>query len=325
MPRKVEISHKTIIFIVFFLLGLWVLYQIRQIILALFIAVIFVSALNPVVDKIQNYRLPRWLAILVIYIIFLSSIVAILAYLIPPLIDQTSTFINKSGVYLKQLPTFGIDPENLTSQFSQFGLLPANIFKVTVEFFSNIFSLIFVIIVTYYLLLERKNLKFYLTVLFGEGKEKQAEDFVNKIEKQLGGWVRGEIILMTAIGVLTYIGLRLLGIEFALALAIFAGIFEIIPNIGPIISAIPAILIGFSSSPVLGLTVAALYFLIQQFESSIIAPKVMQRAVGVNPLVVILSLAIGLKLAGTVGAILAVPLVLVIRVVFEEFLTRKSS
>lgn len=320
MPKKIEISHKTIIFTVLFLLSLWFLFQIRQLILILFIAIIFTSALNPVVDRLERWRLPRWLGILILYIVAIGGIGGAIALLIQPLIDQTATVINRIIEYSGQLSQFGIDPNLITSQFTQLGFVPANILQAIVGFFSNIFSVFFVAIITFYLLLERKNLRKYLVILFGEGRERQAEDFVNKIEKQLGGWVRGEAVLMTVIGILTYIGLKILGIEFALPLAIFAGLFEIVPNIGPIISAFPAILIGFSISPVMGLAVTALYFLINQFENVLIAPKVMQKAVGLNPLFIILALAVGLKLAGTMGAILAVPVVLVIKVIYNDFI-----
>lgn len=320
MPRKIEISHRTIIFTILFLLGLWLLYQIKTIILALFIAVILMSALNPVVDRLGRWRLPRWLSILLVYAIILGGFGMTLATLIPPLVDQTGTFINQLVFYLKDLERLGINPDIITTQISQIGLLPANILKVTVDLFSNFVTILFLLMITFYLLLERKNLDRYLLFLLGEGGEKKADEIIDKIEQRLGGWVRGEAILMTVIGLMTYIGLRILGVEFALSLAILAGILEVVPNIGPVISAIPAVLLGLTISPIMGLAVAALYFLIQQLENTVIVPKVMEKAVGINPLVVILSLAIGFKLAGVLGAILAVPVVLVMQVVFQELI-----
>lgn len=323
MPRKIEISHRTIIFTVFFLLGLWVLYQIQQIILALFISIIFMSALNPAVDRLERWHLPRWLAILLMYLVIFGTFGIMLALVITPLVDQTASFINKTAFFLKQLGGFGIDPNIVASQFTQLGAIPENILKLTIEFFSNLVALLALAVITFYLLLERKNLNRWLLVLFGEGKEKEAEEFVSKIEKRLGSWVRGELALMTIVGLMSFLGLRLLGIEFALPLAILAGFLEIIPNIGPTIAAIPAVLTGLSISPLMGLAVAALYFLIQQIENSIIVPRVMQKVVGVNPLVTILSLAIGFKLAGVTGAILAIPVVLVIQVATSEIFTSK--
>lgn len=318
MPRKIEISHKTIIFTIFFLLGLWFLYQIKQIILALFVSVIIMAALNPAVDRLERWRLPRWLAILFLYIVMFSGLGLVLVVIIPPLVEQTTNFINRSLLYLKDVNAFGLDPNIITSQISQLGLLSTNILRVTVDFFSNLIGILFLLVITFYLLLERKNLNRYLLLLFGAGGEKKGTEFVDKIEHRLGGWVRGEAVLMTIIGLMTYMGLKILGIEFALPLAIIAGLLELVPNIGPTISAVPAILAGLTVSPVMGLAIAALYFLIQQLENSVIAPKVMQRAVGVNPLIVILSLAIGFKLAGIVGAILAVPVFLVLQIAVVE-------
>ncbi len=323
MPRKVEISHRTIIFTVFFLIGLWLLFEIRQIIVALFVSLIFMSALNPAVDKLGKWHLPRWLAILLIYLIFFGSVGTLLTAIITPLVNQTAEFISKTAVFLKQFGGFGIDPNIIATQFTNLSALPANILKLTISFFSNLIALLALAVITFYLLLERKNLNQYLLVIFGEGKEKEAELFINKIEKRLGGWVRGELSLMTIVGVLSFVGLRLLGIEFALPLAILAGLLEIIPNIGPVVSAIPAVLTGLAISPLMGVAIVALYFLIQQIENSLIVPRVMQKVVGLNPLVTILSLAIGFKLAGVTGAILAVPIVLVIQVAASEIFTSK--
>ena len=323
MPSKIEVSHRTIIFTTFFLIGLWLLFQIMQIILALFVAVVLMSALNPIVDKIQRKYFPRILAIVLVYAMILSGFVLIIASVIPPLIEQTSILINQAPLQIQQLGVLGIDPNLLFSQMPNLAEIPANILKFSLGLFSNIVALLAIFLITFYLLLERKDLQHHLIVLFGEGQEKRAADFIDKAEKRLGGWVRGEIILMTIIAVMTYLGLRILGIEFALPLALLAGVLEIVPNIGPIISSVPAIIAGLAISPLMGLAVAALYFLIQQLENTLIVPKVMEKTAGVNPLVTILSLAIGFKLGGIIGAILAVPVVLLLQVVASEVFTSK--
>lgn len=323
MSKKVEISHRTIIFTVFFILLLWALFQIRQIILALFVSLILMSALNPTVDRLERLRIPRALAILLIYLVIFGLIGIILAGVIPPLVDQTSTLISRLPSYLEQLGLPAIDQSIIASQISQLGSIPANLLRLTVAIFSNLVAIFVLAVITFYLLLERKNLDRYLFILFGKKDEGVAEKFVDKIEERLGGWVRAQVALMIFIGAFSYLGLRLLGIDFALPLALLAGILEIIPNIGPIISAIPAVLAGLTISPLLALAVAALYFLIQQFENTIIVPKVMEKVVGVKPLITILALAIGFKLAGIVGAVLAVPVVLVSQVVASEIFASK--
>jgi len=319
MTKKVEISHRTIIFTVFFLLGLWFLFEIRQIILALFVSLILMSAFNPSVNRLEKWRFPRWLAILIIYLGVLGILILGLAGIIPALIEQTGSFVEKIPLLFRQFTFLGIDSNILASQIAQLGTIPANILKLTVSLFSNIIAVFALFVITFYLLLERRNLDTYLQVLFAGGGEKKAKEFVDKVEERLGSWVRGEMTLMIIIGVTIYVGLKLLGIDFALPLAILAGVLEIVPNIGPIISAAPAVLMGLVISPVMALAVAALYFLVQQAENTLIVPKVMQKTVGVNPLVTILSLAVGFKLAGPIGAVLAVPAVLLIEVVISEW------
>jgi predicted PurR-regulated permease PerM len=317
MPQKIEISHRTIIFTVFFIISLWFLYQIRSIILALFVSLILMAALNPIVDKMERFKIPRALAIIFIYLVILGVIGGVLTAIIPPLISQTTTLISRFPVYIRQLEIIKIDEEFLRSQLGQLGQIPANIIKLSIGIFRNLLAVFVFLIVSFYLLLERKNLDKYLSITFG-GADKKAGKIVDKIEHQLGRWVRAQTFLMTIIGVLTYIGLRLLGIEFALPLAILAGILEIIPTIGPFLSAVPAVVVGLAVSPLTGIAVAALYFLIQQLENILIVPKVMQKTVGINPLVTIFSLAVGFQLAGVMGALLAIPTVLLIKIFASE-------
>lgn len=323
MPKKVEISHRTIIFTVFFLILLWFLYQIRQILIALFVSVVLMAALNPLIDRLERLKFPRVLAILLIYIFIFSIFGVILAGVIPPLVDQTSTLISRLPEYAQTLGLPELDQNVIASQIKQLGSLPANILKITVSVFSNLVAVFTLMVITFYLLLERKNLDRYLLVLFGPDKEERAQNFVDEVERRLGGWVRAQATLMVIIGVMSYLGLRLLGIDFALPLALLAGVLEIIPNIGPTISAIPAVLAGLAISPMMAMAVAALYFLIQQVENAVIVPKVMQRETGVNPLITIISLIIGFKLAGVVGAVLAIPIVLLIQIVASEIFGSK--
>lgn len=318
MPKKIEISHRTIIFTVLFLIFIWFLFQIRQILIALFISVILMAALNPLVDRLQRFKLPRVFAILIIYVFIFAIFGIILSGVIPPLVDQTSTLISRLPEYAQALGLPEIDQGIITSQINQLGSLPANILKITVSVLSNLVAVLTLMVITFYLLLERKNLDRYLQVLFGSGGEKQAEKFIDEIERRLGGWVRAQAALMAIVALMSYLGLRLLGIDFALPLALLAGVLEIIPNIGPVVSGIPAVLAGLAVSPMMGLAVVALYFLIQQIENTVIVPQIMKREAGVNPLVVIISLIIGFKLAGIVGAVLAIPIVLLIQVTASE-------
>lgn len=325
MVRKIEISYKTIVFIFVFAVSLWLLFQIREVILGLFIAVILMSALNPSVKRLESLRFPRWLAIFAIYLLALITLGFALGGVVPPLIDQTSTLITQIPEFFRRFKIYGVDEKMVAAQFSQLTAVPANIIKFMVGIFSNILEIFVLLVITFYLLLERKHLTRYLTVLVGEDKEKEIEVVIDKVENKLGGWVRGELLLMLMVGVMSYIGFRLIGIEFALPLSILAFLFEVIPNVGPTLAALPAVLIALTISPFHALATAGWCFLVQQIENSILVPRVMKKVAGVNPLVSVVSLAIGLKLAGIGGAILAIPTFIAMEVIVGEIFASKKT
>lgn len=320
MPKKIEISHRTIIFTVAFLLLLWVLFQVREIILMLFISLILMSAFNPAVNWLEKLHLPRSIAILIIYSLVWTVVGLVVAGIVPALVDQTGRLIHIIPAAISRVELFNANQEAITQQLlSQIGTLPENLLKFTVSLFGNLLAVFTTLVITFYLLLERKHLNTHLSTLWKGDKQDRIYRTINEIERRLGSWVRGELILMLAVGVFTYIGLLILGVEIALPLAILAGILEIIPNIGPTISAVPAVLVALTIHPLTAVATASLYLLVQQIENHLLVPKIMQRAVGVNPLVSILGLLIGFRLAGPAGAVLAIPTIIVTHIIGLEY------
>ncbi len=327
MPRKVEISHRTIVFVALFGLLLWFVFQIRGVLLMLFISVILMSALNPAVDKLQRWKVPRGLAILVIYIVLWGVVGGLIAKVIPPLVEQTRTLIFQLPDALGRVEFFNANQEIITNQIvTRLGALPENLLKVTVDLFANLLTVLTTLVITFYLLLERKNLDKYLSLLLGRERPTKITQVINEIERRLGGWVRGELVLMIAVGAFTFAGLTVLGVDNALPLAIIAGVLELVPNIGPIISAVPAVLIALTIHPLTGLATMSLYFLIQLLENNLLVPKVMEKAVGINPLISILGLLMGLEIAGPAGAVLAIPFIIVVQTIgLEAFSLKRLS
>lgn len=325
MPRKVEISYRTIIFATLWILGLWAVYVIRDILLMVFISFILMVALKPLVDRLEKLKVPRTLGILVIYLLLWGVIGLGIASIIPTLIEQTGRLLQLLPAALGRIEIFNTHQQDITQQLlGQIGSLPQNILHVVTTLFGNVISVFTTLVITFYLLLERQNLDKYLKLLLGEDRPAAIVKTVSLIESRLGGWVRGELILMLAVGVMTYLGLLLLGVDIALPLAILAAILEIIPNIGPTISAIPAVLVALTINPVIAAATVALYFVVQILENHFLVPNVMRRAVGVNPLVSILGLIMGFKLAGPVGAVLSIPLVIIVQTVAWETFARKK-
>jgi len=324
-PLQVTITPFTIAFTVFFLLALFFLFQIRQILIILFMALIFMAALHPAVKKLQKRaKLPKIVAILLLYVAIISSLIFSFALIIPPLFSELPTLINVLS--LPPLPDdirhLKFSAIELTTLFNQFGSSFQTVFSIISSTFSGVFSVITVLVMTSYLLLERDVLHKKVAWFTRDKKHfALAEELINKLEVELGGWVRGQFLLMVAIGVVTYIGLSLLSVPYALPLAVLAGLLEVLPNLGPTLASIPAIVIAFTMmSPVMAGFVTLFYVVVQQLENNLIVPKIMKDNVDVNPLTTIIVILVGLELSGVIGALLAVPIYILFRSVYSLWL-----
>ena len=283
------------------------------------------AILNPLVSRLTKFKIPRAISVLLVYVLVIEALGFTVASIITPLVEETSGFATGLPKYLENagIPTFlGKDATNdLLSQVVQ---IPGQILKVSVSFFSNLVMTIGSLVFAFYLLLAREKLEGQLSSFLGEGRAKKIAGLINNLEFRLGGWMRGQLLLMLIVGSATFLGLMLLGIPYALPLALLAGLLEIVPTIGPIIAAIPSVIIGFGISPIMGFAVVALSLVINQVENYLLVPKIMERSVGVSPIITLLSLAIGAKLAGVAGVIIAVPILITIQVLAKEYMTSKD-
>lgn len=322
MNNRVEITTRTILFTILLLAGLWLVWLIRDVLFLLFVAFILMSAFRPIVDRLERWRIPRVLGILIVYVVLIGVFSVGLAGIIPSLITQSTRLTTQLPQLIKSVvPYWNVDVASLTRQFAPF----ENVFRVTLGIFSNFLAVITVMVFTFYFLLERRYTENFLKDMVGGPLAGRIMDVVRMVEKRLSSWVGGQLFLMLIVGFAVWVGLTFLGVEFAVPLAIFAGFLEIVPMIGPIVSAIPAVLVSLSGSPVLALSVVALYVVVQQLENNLIVPLVMRRSVGLSPIVTILALMVGGRLAGIMGAVLAIPAVLVIQTVLWALLFRSEK
>jgi len=320
MPKKIEISHRTIIFTVFVVLSYLFISKVADIILQFFVALLIMTILNPLVTKLSKYKIPRAASVFLAYLILFGAIGFSISAIIPPLAEQTTSFVNNLPTFLENSGlSFLFNDQVIQQLVAQVAALPSEVAKLTVSIFSNVVAVVAVLVFAFYLLLERDKLDVQLGYLFGQKRKNEVGKFIDLLERSLGGWARAQLTLMLIIGTTSYIGLRLIGIPFALPLAILAGALEIVPYIGPIVAAIPAVLIGFGLSPLQGIAVASLAFLIQQLENYLFVPKIMQRSTGVSPIVTLFALAIGFRLAGIVGFLIAIPIFIALRLVIAEY------
>lgn len=321
--RKIEISPKTIIFTVCFLLALAFFWQIRDILVMLFVSFVLMHAINPLVNQLQRIKIPRILAIVIVYILVFGVISFCIAGIIPILIEQTTGLINSLPKIAENIKIFNQNSffsENnidLTSQLKTLESIPTNIVQIALSIGSNVFSTLMIFVITFYLLLEKKNFPKYGDSFFGEKGKTKFLKIMDNLELSLGSWVSAELLLMTIIGLLSYFGYLALGLKYAVPLAIIAGLLEAVPNIGPIIATVLASLVGLTVSPLIALFTLIFGILVQQLENNFIVPKIMRKTVGLNPIITIILITAGGKLAGIGGALLAIPLFLTAQAIIK--------
>jgi predicted PurR-regulated permease PerM len=335
-PKKIEISSSIVFRTASILLGFWFLYAVRDVLALLFISVIIVSSIEPAVDWMQKKKIPRAVSVLGIYILLFALIGILISFLIPPLVAQSKDFSHNFSQYSKNLDNslgvvrgflkIDLDEAQLFQDIgSSFASVSKNIFSKTVGFFSGFISIIVVLSLTFYMSVKEDAINSFVVSIAPEKHKKYVLSFTERIKDKIGKWMLGQLLLMFIIGVLDFIGLYLAGVPYALILAIFAGIMEIIPYMGPIISAIPGIILGFLVSPTVGFFALLVYMGSQQLENHIITPQIMKKAVGLNPIAVILALLVGVKLGGVFGAIIAIPVATAISIFIKDLMERSEA
>lgn len=331
----VQISTGTIVRVFAIVGAIVFIYFLRDIVAIVLAAMLLSALIDPFADKLQKYRIPRGLSVGIVYSVLILILTFVSLLVIPPMLTQSRQLLENYAPYLQEITgnqavvvtllngdLFTQDVQGILQTIREAGFEDSipTILTFLTSTFGALITVFLVFILAFYFVMEEDLLKRGVFVWLMPEKYK---DFVSevapKIRKKIGEWVRGQLLLMFAVGLLTYIVLTLLNVPFALVLAIMAAVLEIIPYLGPMLSAIPAIIIAFSASPIQGLLVAILYFVIQQIEGDILTPKIMQKVAGLNPIVSILSILIGYQLAGVAGALLAVPFAMVVGVFLTEW------
>jgi len=332
-PRKIDISAMSIVKVVLVLLGFWVAYLIRDVLLLLFVVLLITAALEPFVNKLCSWNVPRSLSILLVFIVIFGVFGLAVYLLIPPLVTQISDLANNAPQYLDKFSKYAeahntkATQQVLSSVSSYLGKMTEGFVGAAIALFGSIVSVIIVFALTFYLLLEERGIRKTITDLFPIKNRIRVGEVVHDITAKIGMWLRGQLMLMAIIAVIISIALQILGVPFALALGLVAGLLELVPIVGPIISGALAVIIAFGAGAPLWQLVAvvAIYIAVQQLENNILVPKIMQKAIGVPPVVVIIAILVGSTLLGVGGAILAIPVVGILSVVTQEYMEARKS
>ncbi|MEM1312078.1 MAG: AI-2E family transporter [Patescibacteria group bacterium] len=331
-----EVSWRTLGRIALFIGAAALIYYVTNLLLLIFLTYVLAAGLNPIINKISKlFNIPRILSVLSVVgllvlflggVLFLSlqNIVSQTLELLDNLPDLLNNIIGELGLQNQFSANEG---ENIADQlerilgannpFTNFG---AQAISFTTNIFTGALTLITLAAITFYQLSDPGKVKKFLVSFADIDHQEHTLKVINKVEDKLGHWLIGQFGLMTVVGILTYTGLKIIGIEYALPLALISGITDIIPVIGPVVAIVPIIIVALATASLpQALVVLAFMIILQQIEGNILVPNIMNKSVGLDPIVVILGIMLGSQLSGILGALLAVPIAVIINILFQEW------
>jgi predicted PurR-regulated permease PerM len=309
------------------------------VLLLLFVAVLLASALEPGIGTVRD-RLPlgRGSTILVVYVTFFVLVVGLAFVVVPAAIRQAEVMIAALPPFFEQARSWADDLRPAAFGRTVGALIdevasilrpppppdPDTVVEVGTFVAEATVAVATLLTIVYFWLVEHARLQRYTLSFLPAERRAGARDAWNEIETRLGLWVRGQLILMGAMGAATAVTYTVLGLPGALLLGLIAALTEAIPIVGPLLGAIPAVLVAATVSPELAVVVAVVYIVLQFLEGSVLVPLVMRNTVGISPLLVLVSLLIGGAVAGLVGAFLAVPVAAAIEIVLSRLQARET-
>jgi predicted PurR-regulated permease PerM len=305
-----------------------------DVLILLFVALVIATTLRPLVSALQRRRIPKILALLLIYLGILAVCAGLSVLVIPALISQGGELIrglpqvyarliaslkeNPSGV-IRTIPQWLPTGDQLASQLQAVsGVILTEALGIGMGVLTFLTQGISVVVLSIYLILDQSRLERFWLSLAPAARRPELLAIWREIENRLGTYVRGELLLMTSIGVLAGLGYMVLGLPYPLALGALAGLLEFVPMVGPTLGAIPAIVVALSISPQTALLVVVYSIVIQVAENNILVPRLMGRSVGVSPVMVILAIFAFSSLLGITGAFLAIPLAAIFQVLMDH-------
>lgn len=312
------------------LLGFYLLYRVLPLVVLIIFCLIIATALDPVVTKLRHGPFSRIQGIIVIYTAIFAVIAGIIVLTVPVIVNAASHFISDLPKLQQQAVTEinkwgnNIFTQQATDFIGKFDFSKASAgagdegVQLALDAVTFIFELVIAFVLIFYWLLERVTIKRTITNFFSSSTAATVRRIWDDVEEKVGAWVRGQLFLMIFIGVAAAIFYTWIGLPYVPVLALIAGLFELVPVIGPWLAAIPTIAITLTEKPEMLVWVLAYSVVIQLFEGNILVPRVMGETVGISPLVVLISLLIGERLGGVVGALLAVPIAAAVQVTIQD-------
>ncbi len=313
----------------------WTIYLVRGVLVVIYVAALVAIGVGPLVNAIERKRLlsprrrvPRWAAILAIYVVVIGGIAAVAMLVVPPLVTQARELWTNFPELLHKGQQWLIDRGLLSRELTVREAVQqapgggsdavGTLIGAVTGLVGGLFGFVTILLLAFYFLVDAEGILNTFRRLFPRSEQPRVADACVRISAKVSAWLGGQLLLAGIIGASAALGLWVMGVPYFYVLALIAALGEMIPMIGPILSAIPAIAVALTVSPTLAVAVAIFFFVQQQLENNILVPNIMQRQVGVSAVVVIIALLLGGALLGIVGAILAVPTAAILQVLFEE-------
>lgn len=345
MDKKLEITTSSWVRGVVVLAIAYALFLINDFILVLITAVVIASAIEPVALWAKKRSIPRVPTVVFVYLFSAISLAAIFYFLLLPLVSDISSFIKTLTIYFNSVNNGGIlsdmfrtqnlfsgfDTPALVKELSSYlnslsSFLSQGVFSSVSIIFGGVLNFFLIIVLSFYLVAQEDGISKFLKMITPLKHEQYVIGLWRRSQNKIGLWMQGQLLSSAMVMVLVYIGLLFIGVPHALLLAVLAGVFELIPIFGSILSAIPAIFIAYvSGGMTTTLFVAGLYLVVQQLEGNVIYPLVMKKIIGVSPMISITALVVGGMLAGFLGVLVAVPVAAAVTEFIADFDERKLA
>jgi len=327
--RTIVVSTRSIVTFFGLAIAVLLLYVLRDVLVTVFVALVLSAAIDPSVSALQRRGLPRPVGLAAIIGLILAVIVTLILTFVPMVVDQAQQLVGHVpeiyGRVLESLrrsgyPQVATSLENgVRAGAAGAGVLARSFFGRALNFVTGLLSVFGVFVLTIYMAMQQQVMKATVIELSPPRYRARIGRLARTVKTRLGQLLRGQLLLGAVIGGCSYVGLLLLHVKFSLVLALLAGVTEMIPVIGPIVGAIPAILIAASDQPIMGLWVGLMYVAIQQLENHLLVPRIMASVTGLNPITVLVGLLVAAKLAGIVGVFLAVPATIIVQTLIDDW------
>ena len=328
------------VFVVCVFLIFWLLYRLSFLIFILFVAIVIGTALRPVVEWLQRRGISRMAGVIIIYILLAGLMIGFLALILPLVAEQATQLSQNLPDYYGEIRRTLVTSNNRLLQNIAFRI-PEDLSLLVVAqpdssealltqvtqtiFYANvavkgILSILAVFLLAYYWTQESTQVVRSIIRLVPLHRRKETQEFLQLAERKIGGYVRGQGILCLVVGIAAFVFYSLIGLPYTLVLAIFAGLMEMVPVFGPALGAVPALLAALSTDPSKAVWVLVVTGLIQMMENLWLVPRIMKNSMGVNPIIILLSLVAFGTVFGFAGAVLALPLAAIIQLILDRIL-----